>query len=279
MDLKGYVYKFTSPSGKSYIGITNNVKKRKAEHRRLSKTVDRAFYRAIRKYGFDNFIFEILEEYDKADKIELLNKLNEMEMFYINKFNTFKNGYNSTLGGDGTKGMSGELNPFYHHTHTLESKKKMREAHTGKVLSEEHKHKIAMSTKIALSKLSADKRARMLNVPKTKKEIICLETQIIYNSICECSDRLNIQRSDIREVCNGERIKAKGLTFRFIENGKIKEVKPINKAKKKIICINTNKQYESITEASKDLNVRHQHISAILNGRQKTTKGYSFKYI
>ena len=77
----------------------------------------------------------------------------------------------------------------------------------------------------------------------------------------------------------GERIKAKNLTFRFIENGEIKEVNPTNKAKKRILCINTNKEYESITEASKDLNVKHQHISAILNGRQKTTKGYSFKYI
>ena len=119
----------------------------------------------------------------------------------------------------------------------------------------------------------------MIPKPKNKKQVICLETQIIYNSICECSDKLNISRSDIRKVCNGERIKAKGLTFRFIEGREIKEVEVFNKAKKRILCININKEYESITEASKDLNVKHQHISAILNGRQKTTKGYYFKYI
>ena len=277
--MKGYVYKFTSPSGKSYIGITNNLRRRIAEHKRLSKTLKKAFYNAINKYGFDNFTFEILEEYNIKDKDKLLSKLNEMEMYYIDKYDTFKNGYNSTLGGDGTKGMSGELNPFYNKKHTEEAKKKMSEKHKGKVLSNEHKNKIAKSTKEALSNLPLDKKMKMMPVPKNKKKVICLETQVIYNSTCECSDMLNISRSDIRKVCNGERIKAKNLTFRFIENGEIKEVNPTNKAKKRILCINTNKEYESITEASKELNVKHQHISAILNGRQKTTKGYSFKYI
>ena len=277
--MKGYVYKFTSPSGKSYIGITNNLRRRIAEHKRLSKTLKKAFYNAINKYGFDNFTFEILEEYNIKDKDKLLSKLNEMEMYYIDKYDTCKNGYNSTVGGDGTKWMSGELNPFYNKKHTEEAKKKMSEKHKGKVLSNEHKNKIAKSTKEALSNLPLDKKMKMIPVPKNKKKVICLETQVIYNSICECSDMLNISRSDIRKVCNGERIKAKNLTFRFIENGEIKEVNPTNKAKKRILCINTNKEYESITEASKDLNVKHQHISAILNGRQKTTKGYSFKYI
>lgn len=276
--MKGYVYKFTSPSGKSYIGITNNLRRRIAEHKRLSKTLNKAFYNAINKYGFDNFTFEILEEYNIKERNKLLDKLNEMEMYYISKFDTFKNGYNSTLGGDGTKGMCGELNPFYNKKHTQESKNKMSEKHKGKVLTDEHKKKISESTKEALKNLPTEKKNKMRGIPKTQKKVICLETQIIYNSICECSKILNIQRSDIRKVCNGERIKAKGLTFRFVENGNIINVEIENKAKKKIICINTNKEYESITEASNDLNVKHQHISAILNGRQKTTKGYSFKY-
>ena len=277
--MKGYVYKFTSPSGKSYIGITNNLRRRIAEHKRLSKTLNKAFYNAINKYGFDNFKFEILEEYNVNDRDKLHAILNEREMYYIDKFDTFKSGYNSTLGGDGTKGMAGELNPFYNKKHTKEAKIKMSEKHKGKKLTKEHKLKISESTKKALGNLSEEKKRRMSNESPNRKKVICLETQIIYNSICECSDLLQIQRSDIRKVCNGKRIKAKGLTFRFIENEIVKDVEVENKAKRKIICTNTNKVYESITEASKDLNVKHQHISAILNGRQKTTKGYSFKYI
>ena len=127
--------------------------------------------------------------------------------------------------------------------------------------------------------LSKEKKARMSHKEdRERKKVICLETQIIYNSLTECSDKLNISRSDIRNVCQGKRITAKGLTFRYIENDKIVEVNPTDKSKRKIICIHNGIEYESISEAARQLGIRHQHISAILNGRQKTTKGYTFKY-
>ena len=50
-------------------------------------------YRAIRKYGVENFIFEVIEEC----KIE---ELNQKEEYWIKKYDTFFNGYNQTLGGD-----------------------------------------------------------------------------------------------------------------------------------------------------------------------------------
>ena len=278
--MKGYVYKFTSPSNKVYIGITNDIRRRYAEHKRLSEQIiNRKFYIALRKYGFENFSFEVLERYDVKTKEELYDVLNEREMYYIEKYDSFNNGYNLTKGGDGTRGLEGELNPFYHKHHTEESKSKISKSHKGKVLSEDHKRKIAKSTKIALNNLSKEKKARMSHKEdRERKKVICLETQIIYNSLTECSDKLNISRSDIRNVCQGKRITAKGLTFRYIENDKIVEVNPTDKSKRKIICINNGIEYESISEAARQLGVRHQHISAILNGRQKTTKGYTFKY-
>ena len=144
--MKGYVYKFTSPSNKVYIGITNDIRRRYAEHKRLSEQIiNRKFYIALRKYGFENFSFEVLERYDVKTKEELYDVLNEREMYYIEKYDSFNNGYNLTKGGDGTRGLEGELNPFYHKHHTEESKAKMRKAHKGKVLSEEHRRKIAKS--------------------------------------------------------------------------------------------------------------------------------------
>ena len=47
------------------------------------------------KYGFNNFSFEII--YTCYD----YDELTELEKFYINKYNSFNNGYNDTLGGDG----------------------------------------------------------------------------------------------------------------------------------------------------------------------------------
>ena len=278
--MKGYVYKFTSPSNKVYIGITNDIRRRYAEHKRLSKQIiNRKFYIALRKYGFENFSFEVLEKYDVKTKEELYDVLNEREMYYIEKYDSFNNGYNLTKGGDGTRGLEGELNPFYHKHHTEESKAKMSKAHKGKVLSEDHKRKIAESTRITLNNLPPEKKTRMSHPQLEKrKQVICLETQIIYNSLTECSDKLEIGISEISAVCKGKRITAKGLTFRFVEENKIKEVNRIDKSKRKIICINNGIEYESISEAARQLGVKHQHISAILNGRQKTTKGYTFKY-
>lgn len=50
---------------------------------------------AFHKYGVDNFIFEVLEECKQEE-------LNEKEQYWIKYFDTFENGYNLTLGGDGT---------------------------------------------------------------------------------------------------------------------------------------------------------------------------------
>lgn len=47
----------------------------------------------MRKYGIDNFKFSVLEECDKED-------LNEKEKYWIEKYDSYNNGYNNTCGGD-----------------------------------------------------------------------------------------------------------------------------------------------------------------------------------
>ena len=100
----GIIYCYTSPSGKKYIGQTTD-KDRKSKHLYLCKKgVDIPFYRAIRKYGIENFKYEILYSID--DTLEnVKNKLNEKEEYYIRKFNTYKNGYNCSYGGEGNLGF------------------------------------------------------------------------------------------------------------------------------------------------------------------------------
>lgn len=50
---------------------------------------------ALYKYGIENFTFKQIVECD-------ISELNELEIFYIKKYDTFNNGYNLTLGGEGT---------------------------------------------------------------------------------------------------------------------------------------------------------------------------------
>lgn len=95
-----YIYKITNQINQhSYIGKTEYVNPNRRWKEHLSEATKqrfnhRAIYRAIQKYGKENFSFEILEE---------TNNPNEREQYYILKYNTYHNGYNETLGGDGTK--------------------------------------------------------------------------------------------------------------------------------------------------------------------------------
>lgn len=95
----GFIYKYTSPSGKSYIGQTINSLKDRAKNLISGNGYKKCtvFWKAIQKYGWNNFKVEILEEV----KIE---ELNEREIQYIQYFDTLTpNGYNQATGGEGGK--------------------------------------------------------------------------------------------------------------------------------------------------------------------------------
>ncbi len=86
-----------------YIGQSKQIEKRWAKHKSVAyNEKDHSYqlplYRAIRKYGLENFSFEIIEEC-------LCSQLNEKEIYYIKQFDTFFNGYNMTLGGETSVGQ------------------------------------------------------------------------------------------------------------------------------------------------------------------------------
>lgn len=57
--------------------------------------------RSIKKFGFD--AFEIVKVFDTAETLE---ELNEKESYYINLFDSYKNGYNQSFGGDSMSGCN-----------------------------------------------------------------------------------------------------------------------------------------------------------------------------
>jgi group I intron endonuclease len=87
------IYKFTSPSGKSYIGQTCDLVRREKQHQ--STDCSPAFANAIAKHGFENFLKEILVEG------LTLPEANEGESRFIAEYNTMSpNGYNLMEGGN-----------------------------------------------------------------------------------------------------------------------------------------------------------------------------------
>ena len=95
---------------KYYVGQTMKTIEQRAgkDGRRygtFNETCNSKFANGIRKWGWNAFECKVLEEVFEED-------LDKLEKFYIEQFDSYKNGYNSTIGGEGAKGH----NPYANKT-------------------------------------------------------------------------------------------------------------------------------------------------------------------
>lgn len=133
---KWYVYMHTNKiNQKKYIGITCQEPKNRWGKDGNGYKKQSYFYRAIQKYGWDNFTHEILFKdigYEQACEIEknLIAKYNTTDRSF---------GYNRATGGD--------VNYGYTFTMSEKSRQKMSEARKGMVFTEEHRNKIGESNR------------------------------------------------------------------------------------------------------------------------------------
>lgn len=98
---KGKIYKIINKENNLiYVGCTiNSIEQRFYEHiYRCFKTDYKSkLYNSIKKYGIENFQIELIEECE-------LNVIYETEKKHIKELDTYRNGLNSTFGGEGTLG-------------------------------------------------------------------------------------------------------------------------------------------------------------------------------
>lgn len=147
----GYIYSFTNIiNGKKYVGQTTNIENRKLSHFAPSSKCLK-FANAIKKYGKDSFEFEILETIEHENSEILRENLNVLEISYIEKFDSFSNGYNLTPGGNQTNRKGVPLseehkqkisNYMKHRVVSAETRLKMSAHQIGKIFSDETKQKI-----------------------------------------------------------------------------------------------------------------------------------------
>ena len=100
-----YIYKIINDiNQKIYIGKTEfSIEKRFNEHCKdafRDRNEKRPLYAAMRKYGIENFHIELIEE---------TNIPEEREIYWIEYYRSFKNGYNATFGGDGKRYLDYDL--------------------------------------------------------------------------------------------------------------------------------------------------------------------------
>lgn len=241
----GYIYKIMNKINNNfYIGQTKtSINKRYVNHKSEARRtkIDTPLYRAMRKYGVENFEVSSIIEIKTNTKEELYEMLNELEMNYIEKL---KPAYNAAPGGLGHTGvqwteerkenfkklMSGEKNPNFGKSLSEETRKKLSDKLKGRVISEETRKKTSQTMK---------------GVPKTD------ETRKKMKE--SASKRMNIMPSG-KEHHRSKSVIQYDLVGNFI------------------------KEHESIHKAAKELSIQPNGICLNCKGKLKTTGGYIFKY-
>lgn len=219
---RGIIYKYTNKiNGKVYIGQTTDERQRKKDHR--NSKVEDHFHRAIRKYGWDNFEYEVIFETLSSDKDRLKYLLDTMEKYFIKKYDSHgKGGYNCTDGGGGCLG----------YLHSEETREKLSIANRGKKRTEETKRKISEArkgrkhTEEAKKKLSEINRGKRLSedakrkLSEAKKKPINQYTKdgvliCTYKSLGDVAKQNNWKRSNIGECARGKNKTAYGYIWRY----------------------------------------------------------------
>ena len=218
---------------KSYIGKHNGTNPKKDRwkngngYKPAKNKKPTYFWNAIQKHGWDSFEHEIIGYVESNSKEQLDLDLNEWEKYYIEKYDSFYNGYNGTTGG--SDGFMKE-----------ETKQKISESKKGQKLSEEHKRKLSEAfsgekhhmygkhhsekTIQKMSKPRSEEAKKKMKKPKSdehKKKlseagkglfagdknpraraVICLETLDVFTTIKEAKEWLG--KGDVKACCQGK---------------------------------------------------------------------------
>lgn len=188
---QGIIYSiYNQETGRYYIGQTiYELNKRWKEHLYEAKRHNSSpLYKSIRKYGIDKFKIKVIEEC-------AIDLLDERESYWIEKYDSYSNGYNQTSGA----GKQYRINE--------EVKQKISETMTGVQKSPEHIDNIRQSLKrnnITFTKRGDGKHKRI----KVKTiNVFTLEEQY-YDSITQCAEALEVKIPNlVRSMKNGWKIK------------------------------------------------------------------------
>ena len=310
-DRKYTVYCHESPHGKRYVGITcQDVKNRWRDGKGYS--TNNYFYRAIQKYGWDNFEHYILFEGLNQEQAE--NKEKEL----IALWNTMnpKHGYNHTSGGNVNKEISDETRAKlsailkeYYKTHTPlnlgkslseDTKKKISDARKGTKWSEEQRIKTMATREQRKYKHSKETRIKMSKIMSNTKMAIERSRPVcqydksgnlieVYKSMREAIRQTGVNRQQLSACCNGVGHIAKGCYWCFLEHGQeapktiiIPEFHVNNSNKFKPVIQydvenNIIKWYNSLSEL-RLAGFESEYVRRCCNHKRGTYKGFKWEY-
>lgn len=126
---------------------------------------------------------------------------------------------------------------------------------------------------------STESRQKMSNSCKTKRKIICLETQEIFDSAKEIERLKGFANANIIACCRGKLHTAYKFHWAYYEDFLSNNVpSSIDKRTTSVYCVELNKTFKSLADAEKELGIHHENISRCCQGILQTTGGYHWRY-
>lgn len=179
-------------NNKKYIGVTQqNPKKRWQNGYGYIKNP--LFYKAIKKYTWDNFKHEIIFCNLTKEQAEMF----EIALIKYYKSNNPQFGYNISNGGN------------FIGTHSEESKRKISEAHKGE------KNCFYGVRRFGKDNPMFGKYGELHHNYDKGIKVICIETNEVFNSFASAGRKFNTSKSSIRNVCLNLQSHTKGFHFKF----------------------------------------------------------------
>ena len=212
---EGIIYKATNvATGEVYIGATTiNLKDRINDHyNKAVKDYGFKFQNAIREYGIENFTWEQIDTAQDANELAL------KESYYISKFDSINNGYNTNRGGGFKKliyqySLTGELESTF---------QSLEEASKSSSISEDSiSHACLGDRKTSNGFYWTYTSTFDLKEDIRKKKVIQYDYEgelvKVFDSISEASKATEVNKSSIAKCCRGERKKAGDFIWKFLD--------------------------------------------------------------
>ncbi|MGL5692343.1 MAG: GIY-YIG nuclease family protein [Bacteroidales bacterium] len=190
--------------GKTYLSVEERFKQHKNEYLK-ERSEKRPLYNAMRKYGIENF--EVIE-------LGKFKNLEEKEIEFIKEYNSYSNGYNATLGGDGRRYIQVEDSEIVKTYLELKNVKETAE-----------RYSICADSVRTILRNNSIEIVRHFNTPK----VYCNELKLNFDSVSKCSEYFikneltnatnsaNVRRG-INRVLDGSRKSYCGFTFKVVED-------------------------------------------------------------
>lgn len=239
----GFIYKYTSPSGKSYIGQTSSTLKRRAGNIYTGEGYKKCpiFWTAIQKYGWLSFKVEILEEV-------LLNELDTKETEKIFQLQTLSpHGYNLSEGGEGGRKQEvfcydAQNGEFLERYPSVSIASEMTGVAISIISNILNGHKNKYTHNLTFRKTFTPKIPLEELIPKNWRKVYVYDRNGFFiqafPSATSAGQALGISDITIRSCLNGGNKQCKGYQFKTVKKDKIDPIPKNSKTPISVIQIN-----------------------------------------